>query len=284
MKKYWSRLSICFFAALLTLCFSAGAFAKVTWETLKDISLDDTPRDITLSRDGTTAYILCEKSILVFSTQESKVTDTVPIKEDFTQITLSPDESTFFLTNTKSKKISLVQIAQSYEIEAGKSPVIGKEKAPVTVVAFLDYQCPYCARVYPTLKQLLEKYPKDVRLIIKHFPLPMHRFAEKASFAALAAAQQNKYEKLTELLFNNFSKLTDDTIKQYAQEAGLDMKKFDKAINDEALKEIVMQDRQLGQKVKVRGVPAIFINGTAAKARSLEAFSETVEQELKKKH
>ena len=283
MKNYRSLFGICLCIITLTLFFSAGAFAKVTWETLKDISLDDTPRDITLSRDGATAYILCEKSILIFSTQESKVTDTVPLKENFSQITLSPDESTFFLTNTQSKKISLMQISQSYEIEAGKSPVIGKEKAPVTVVAFLDYQCPYCARIYPTLKQLLEKYPKDVRLIIKHFPLAMHRFAEKASIAALAAARQNKYEKLTELLFNNFSKLTDDTIKQYAQEAGLDMKKFDAAMSDESLKEIIMQDRQLGQKVKVRGVPAVFINGTAAKARTIEAFSEAVELELKKK-
>ena len=132
-------------------------------------------------------------------------------------------------------------------IEVGKSPVIGNAKAPVTVTAFLDYQCPYCAKIYPLLQELLKKYPNDVKLVIKHFPLPMHKFAEKAALAALAAAMQNKYEKVTELFFTNFTTLNDETIRKYVQEAGVDMQKFDKDIESAEVKDIMQQDQQAGQ-------------------------------------
>jgi protein-disulfide isomerase len=283
MKKYlFSTIGI-FCMLFGSLFYALPAGAKVEWEMLKDISLDDAPKDIIITRDGTTAYILGEQSIILFSLQENRVIETIPLKAAFSNIALAPDETTLFLTSPQSKQISLMQIAQVYEIEAGKSPVIGKAKAPVSIVAFLDYQCPYCARVYPTLKQLLEKYPKDVGLIIKHYPLPMHRFAEKAAQAALAAEKQNKYDKLTEVLFANFSKLNDQTIQQYAQEAGLDVKKFEKDMTDSSVNEIISADKQLAQKLKVRAVPTIFINGAAAKGRTVEAFSQMVEQELKKK-
>jgi len=283
MKRHL-RITTKIFCMLLGVLFLAlPAVAKIEWEMLKDISLDDSPKDITITRDGTTAYILGEQSIIMFSLQENKVIETIPLKGNFSGIALAPDEAILFLTNPQSKQISLMQIAQIYEIDAGKSPVIGKAKAPVSIVAFLDYQCPYCARVYPTLTQLLGKYPKDVRLIIKHYPLPMHRFAAKAAQAALAAEKQNKYEKLTEVLFANFNKLNDQTIRQYAQEAGLDMKKFDKDIADASINEIITADKKLAQKLKVRAVPTIFINGAPAKSRSVEAFSQMIEQELKKK-
>lgn len=111
----------------------------------------------------------------------------------------------------------------------------------------------------------------------------MHRFAEKASIAALAAARQNKYQELTQALLKDFKKLNDETIKKHAEAIGLDMEKFNTAYNDPSLKKHVQMDMQLGSGVKVRGVPALFINGRVAKERSLQGFSRMVEQELKKK-
>jgi protein-disulfide isomerase len=110
----------------------------------------------------------------------------------------------------------------------------------------------------------------------------MHRFAEKASIAALAAARQNKYQELTKVLLNDYKKLNDEIIKKHAEDTGLDMEKFNKAYNDPSLKKHVQEDMQLGSSVKVRGVPAIFINGRVAKQRSIQGFSQMVEQELKK--
>jgi len=259
------------------------ARAEVQWSRLGAIQLDDTPKDITLSRDGTTAYVLTERSILLVSLMENKVSDKIPLTEQFERIALSADESSVLLTSAQSREITMLQITQVYDIPIGKSPIIGNPKAPVSVVAFLDFQCPYCSRVYPTLQQLLAKYPKDVNLIIKHYPLPMHRFAEKAALAALAAEKQKKYEKMAEILFANFNQLNDQTISQYAQQAGLDMKKFDKDIADAALAAVIAADKQLAQQMKVRAVPTIFVNGAAAKGRTIEALSQMVEQAKRKK-
>ena len=111
----------------------------------------------------------------------------------------------------------------------------------------------------------------------------MHKFAEKASIAALAAAKQGKYEEMTVVLLKNFKSLNDATIKKHAETVGLNMEQFNKDMSDPALKKQVQGDMQLGNSVKVRGVPAIFINGRTGKQRSLEGFSAMVEQELKKK-
>jgi len=129
---------------------------------------------------------------------------------------------------------------------------------------------------------LLKQYPNDLNLVIKHFPLPMHRFAEKASLAALAAAKQNKYQELTKALLNDFQNLNDETITKHAQTAGLDMTKFNAAYNDPALKKQIAEDQQLGNSISVRGVPAIFVNGRVVKDRSIQGFSQLIEQELKK--
>ncbi len=110
----------------------------------------------------------------------------------------------------------------------------------------------------------------------------MHKFAEKASIAALAASRQNKYQELTKLLLKNFKTLSDENIKKHAEEIGLDMEKFNKEYNDPSLKKQIKKDMKLGSSVGVRGVPAIFINGRTAKQRSLQGFSQMVEQELNK--
>jgi protein-disulfide isomerase len=259
------------------------AEAKITFEPKNDIQLPESPKDIIFSRDGSTAFILGQKAIMIYSIAESKVTDTIPLAKPYAAIALSPDESTFYLTAKDSPQVGVIQYATINTIETGKSPVIGNPKAPVTVAAFLDYQCPYCAKIYPMLQELLKKYPSDVKLVIKQFPLPMHKFAEKASSAALAAARQNKFEKVTELFFANYTTLNDETIRKYVQDAGVDMKKFDQDLASPDIKSILQQDQDAARQVRVRAVPTIFINGISPKGRSLEVFSQIIDDQLKKK-
>jgi len=111
----------------------------------------------------------------------------------------------------------------------------------------------------------------------------MHKFAEKTSIAALASAKQNKYQELTNAFLADFKKLSNETIKKHAEANGLDMEKFNKDINDPALKKQVKEDMKVGSSVGVRGVPALYINGRLVKDRSLKGFSRMVEQELRKK-
>ncbi|MCK5011261.1 MAG: hypothetical protein KAS98_12285 [Deltaproteobacteria bacterium] len=140
MKNYLLRQAMFLFAVAATLCFATGVFAKVEWEILKNITLDDNPRDIAITGDGKTAYILCSKSVQILATRGNKVTGTIPLEDDFSQIAISPDGEKLFLTKTTEKEISIIQISQVYDIPLGNSPVIGKKGAPVTFFAFLDYQ------------------------------------------------------------------------------------------------------------------------------------------------
>ena len=110
----------------------------------------------------------------------------------------------------------------------------------------------------------------------------MHRFAEKAALAALAAAKQNKYQEMSKALFSNFQNLSDESIKQQAETIGLDMAKFNAAYNDPATKKQIDEDRQLGMSINVRGVPALFVNGKVVKDRSIQGLSNMIDEELKK--
>ena len=140
MKKSLAGAAVIFSVLMLVLCISTTAFSKIEWEVLDNISLRCEPTDIAISDDGATAYILCENSIKLFSMRENKVSDSIPLKGDFSNIALSPDGKKLFLTDSDKKQISVIQVSQVYDIEIGKSPIIGDKNAPVTVFAFLDYQ------------------------------------------------------------------------------------------------------------------------------------------------
>ncbi len=141
--KMGKMLSLCVglvVSGMLVLCVSQSVQAKIEWNLLNTIALEDTPLDVVISKDGLTTYILCEKKVLLYSTQEKKVTDTIPVTDSFTRIALSPNGESLFLTNPKKKEITIIQVTPIYDIKIGQSPVIGKPDAPVSIVAFLDFQ------------------------------------------------------------------------------------------------------------------------------------------------
>ncbi len=140
MRENLWRFSIPAIVIAVVLCFSPGAFAKVEWGVVLNISLEDTPVDTAMSRDGATMYILCEKSIAIYSTGEQRVTETLPMTERFTRIALSPDEQFFFLTNPENKRVSVMHMTEVFDLEIGDSPVIGKADAPVNIFVFFDFQ------------------------------------------------------------------------------------------------------------------------------------------------
>jgi len=140
MKKHVFRSAVFFCALAVVLSLTTALNAKVEWEILKDIALTDDPRDIAIASDGSTAYILCSKSVQIYSTQEKKVTGSIPLEGDFSQIAVAPNGEELFLTKTAGKQLSVIKVSQVYEIPVGTSPVIGKAGAPVTIFAFLDYQ------------------------------------------------------------------------------------------------------------------------------------------------
>ena len=130
---------------------------------------------------------------------------------------------------------------------------------------------------------MLEKYPDNVKLVFKDFPLRNHKFARKAAAAALAAERQGKFWEYHDKLFKNHNKLNDKKIEELAQDLGLDGEQFQKDLKDPKIQARINQDLQDGKKAGVRGTPTLFINGRRLKQRSLQGFSMAVEKELAKK-
>lgn len=131
---------------------------------------------------------------------------------------------------------------------------------------------------------MLEQYPKDVKLVIKNFPLTrIHKFSMNAALAALAANQQGKYWEFHTELFKNYNQLSDAKIDEIAQAVGLNMEQFKKDMQSPALAALVQRDLQDGAKAGVRGTPTIFINGRLLQQRNLEGFKQMIDEELAKK-
>ena len=169
-----------------------------------------------------------------------------------------------------------------HNIPVLNSPIRGNAKAPITVVEFSDFECPYCARLQPTLKQVLDAYPDKVRLVYKEFPLSFHKQAKNASKAALAAGEQGKYFEMHDLIFKDYNKLNEEKFKEYAVKLGLDMERFMKDFKSDKYNAQIQRDIALGQTVGVRGTPSLFMNGKRMGARSFDAFKTLIEGYLKK--
>jgi len=135
----------------------------------------------------------------------------------------------------------------------------------------------------PLLRQVLEKYPKDLKLVVKHFPLDMHQYARKAAIAALAAGKQGKFWEVHEKLFANQSDLSDTKVEAIAGELSLNMEQFNKDLKDPAIASLIDKDMKDASQANVRGTPTIFVNGKLLTQRSLQGFQQAIEAELKKK-
>jgi protein-disulfide isomerase len=126
-----------------------------------------------------------------------------------------------------------------------------------------------------------EKYPDDVKVVFKNFPIRSHRFSLKAAVAAMAAGRQNKFWEFHDALFKNHRKLSAATIKEIAHTLGLDEAKFEKQVKNPAIIDHVSRDYREGEKLGVRGTPTVFINGRRVHNRSMQNMEALIEKELK---
>jgi protein-disulfide isomerase len=171
-----------------------------------------------------------------------------------------------------------------HDIDVDSAPMLGKADAAITIVEFSDFQCPFCANAAPLVKQVQDKYPDQVRVVYKHFPLNFHPMARPAAIASLAAQEQDKFWEMHDVLFKNSRSLSEDKMPEYATEAGLDVERF-KADYEKKQAEYdkrVTADYQDGVKADVRGTPTLYINGKKVRQRSVEGMSAQIEAELKK--
>jgi len=158
-------------------------------------------------------------------------------------------------------------------------PSLGPDDALVTVVEFSDFQCPYCARLAPTVHELPQRHA-DVRVVFRQMPLPNHALARPAAKAALAAHRQGKFWEMHDALFERGGKITDGDMDDIAEEIGLDLGRFATDREDPAIEAMVAEDEALARQVGVQGTPASFVNGRfMSGAQPVEAFDTTIERE-----
>ena len=156
--------------------------------------------------------------------------------------------------------------------------------APVTIVEFSEFQCPYCSRVLPTVEKVMEEYGDKVAVVFRDFPLPMHKEAPKAAEAGHCANEQGKFWEMHDKLFENMRALQVDKLKSYAGELGLDQAKFDECLDSGRHAATVDASMKAGQAAGVRGTPAFFINGQFLNgAQPFENFKKIIDAELKAK-
>jgi protein-disulfide isomerase len=162
------------------------------------------------------------------------------------------------------------------DVEA-KGPSKGEKGAPITIVEFSDYQCPFCVRAEPTVTELLKAYPGKILLVYRDFPLPIHPLAPKAAEASHCAEDQGKYWEMHD------GALEVDNLKKLAREVGLKGEDFDKCLDSGQKKALVDEHTNAGKALGVTGTPAFFINGhLLSGALPLDEFKAIIDSELKK--
>lgn len=185
------------------------------------------------------------------------------------------------------------KLARAEEFKNPKKPKLdasramwGNSDAPVTIVEYSDFQCPYCSRGYATIKEIKAKYGDKVRVMYKHLPLDFHKMAMPAAeyFEAIAMQDAAKAYKFHEIIFENQARLTSDGEKfldESATKAGADLAQVKKDVKSEAVATRIKEDMAEAKGFDIQGTPAFLINGVALKgAYPMPEFVEIIDKML----
>ena len=170
------------------------------------------------------------------------------------------------------------------EIRTLSSPALGPVDAPVTLVEFSDFQCPYCARLAPVVKRIAGEYPGQVRVVFRQFPLrSIHAQAQKAAEASLCAFDQDRFWEMHDALFADIKKLGPEDLTARARKLDLDLEAFSQCLESGKYAATVQQDLEDGMAAGVSGTPAVFINGRVLKgSKPYDGIKKVVEEELQR--
>jgi protein-disulfide isomerase len=245
------------------------------------VSSDDAGNlyEVTVSYQG--------ESLPVFITKDGEyfVQAAVPLDEDLqVQQPSQPSQNQPTQPSQQPSQPSQNTQTQVYDVSADDDPFIGDINAPVTIIEFSDFECPFCTRFYKnTLPQLKKDYidTGKARLVYRDFPLGFHSNAQKSAEAAECADDQNKFSEMHDKLFDEGVSGGVTSFKQFAKDLGLNTAEFDNCLDSGKYSEEVQKDLEDGQSLGVSGTPTFFINGKKlVGAQPFEAFKQIIDQEL----
>lgn len=188
------------------------------------------------------------------------------------------------LTKGTAVEVYFKKPRMNVKVELGEAPTWGKEDAPVTIVEFSDFECPFCGRAADTINEVKKKFgEKKIKLAFKHFPLPMHPNAKPTSEASMCVNEQSKdkFWKFHDLAFKNREKLDAESLKGYAKQVGADVAKFEECFKSGKYKAFVEADLKQGEQVGVKSTPTFLINGEIISgAVPMSEFEDAVNEAL----
>ena len=267
---------------LIWVLLPAAAGARVELGARQVVKLAAKPVDCALSADGRRLVVLLDDGQVNIYNNGGKLQGSVNIgvQGSAGTIALSPQGDVLYVTDGKDNTLQMIALDYIAQLQIGNAPVLGPKDAPVTIVEFSDFQCPFCSRLNPILQQVVAKYPQKVKLVFKFFPLPFHKQAMPAAKAALAAGKQGKFWEYSDELMRNYKDLSAAKLVEIAKKLGLDMERFTRDRQDPRWVNMIRDDMQEGAKNQVRGTPTIFVNGRRMRRRTLEDFDQAIKKAL----
>lgn len=260
---------------------TSGKDNLVEWSVINQWSTGAKTIDMVHSLDGKFVYVLTDKSKVNVFDSKGKLQGAIPVNPTVAAIDIAPQGERLYLIDNTLNQFQSVSVAFVHTIDTKDSPFEGPADAPITLTLFTDFECPYCSKMPPLIKQVLKKNPKNLKVVFKNMPLDFHKMARPAAHAALAAQEQGKFWEFHDQLFKT-KKLSTKSIEKIATDLKLDMDKFKADMKSPEILAKVEKDIKDGKKAGVTGTPTVFINGRRPQQRSPQGYQTIINEELQK--
>ncbi len=276
MKKL--VICLCAWSLLATCLLPAIGSAEIVWDVTETLKTEAPVLDMAVVHDGDWLVVLFPAKVGIYSQVDKKWIKHIDVDEDVNRIFRLNDADQLALAGQKKHELVFIDLAETFVFDNSELPFQGPADAPVTMVVFSDYECPYCVRLEPFLKQLTQQFPDKLKVIHKQFPLNMHKMARPAAKAAYSAERQGKFWEYHDELNKNHRNLNEDKLRAIALQLQLDMDQFDQDRKDPTFEALIDRDFGEGMAAGVKGIPTIFVNGKLAKQRSSQGLIDMINQ------
>jgi len=265
-------------AGWMVVSFSPAAAAQ--WRTFQTLQPESAPLDVAVSTNDKWIYVLTESGVIYVYAPNGALKDKVSVGPEVDRIEAGLRDDLLYLNSRSGRSIRMIQIDIVHDIPTAGAPFKGPADAPVAVVVFTDFQCPYCARAAELLHRVADAHPDTVKLVFKNFPLRSHSLARPAAAAALAAHRHGKFWEFHDRLFAEQGRLSPEKIAQVAASLGFEENALALEASDPEIQERIEKDYRDGLEAGVQGTPTIFVNGRLLQERSLSGFTEAIAEAL----
>lgn len=281
MKAYWRAALVIVVMAGLATPRSAGA-GDIAWDRILGADPDELDKD-----QKSKAASIMKKEKVYHGCKNTIAACLAPAKDSMTARRLAgmvvrkvkAGYTAEMIGEMIEKRGKSMHPLKKYKITLTGAPAVGDDEPSVTVVAFSDFECPFCKKVLPRIEKLAKKLD-GVRLHFKHFPVKSHKRSVAAAVASLAAHNQGKFWPFHDLCYKDPGKLSDSDLLEKAKKVGVaDMGAFKKDLKSKAILKTVEKDKLEGLKLGVKGTPTVFINGKRYDGESTYADLKDVLQE-----